>query len=138
MENKLVKELKNIRVMLGKSTQEFADMLGLTKDEVKLLEKNEFELTQTQLLIICSIFMNVITTLTNYQSNNKTNSKIKKERSNGNIEIIVNKLSEFVKNYNPLNHQNNDKLTGEVTEIKVDEPISLSKPKIKIRTIKED
>ena len=129
----LAKDIKNIRGMLGKSSSEFADMIGLSKEEVKLLEQGDLELTQSQLLIICSIFLNTINSLTSIRYE-QFNSEIKKNRMDTNIKLITNKLSEFIRKYNPLNEQQDTKLRKNVSVIRPTEPISsVEKTKTKIK-----
>lgn len=129
----LAKDIKNIRGMLGKSSSEFADMIGLSKEEVKLLEQGDLELTQSQLLIICSIFLNTINSLTSIRYE-QFNSEIKKNRMDTNIKLITNKLSEFIRKYNPLNEQQDTKLRKNVSVIRPTEPISsVKKTKTKIK-----
>ena len=51
-----------------------------------------------------------------------------------NIKLITNKLSEFIRKYNPLNEQQDTKLRKNVSVIRPTEPISsVEKTKTKIK-----
>lgn len=138
MENKKrspEKDLKNIRKLLGNSTKEFADRLGMSESDLKKYEQEEKQLTDGQLIVICSIILNTIEKLTSINTTNQINNSIDREKVNNTRKLIIQKLSEYVSKHHPFNHQNNQVLNGEVSVIKDDEPINLTKHKVRKKSI---
>lgn len=138
MENKrrsAEKDLKNIRKLLGNSTKEFANRLGMSEIELKKYEKEEKQLTDGQLIVICSIILNTIEKLTSITTTNQINNSNDREKVDNTRKVIIQKLSEYVSKHHPFNHQNNQVLNGKVSIIKADEPINLTGYKVRKKSI---
>lgn len=130
------KDLKNIRKVLNYNIEDFADCIGISKEDLILIEKEERKLANKELYTISSVLLNTIDNLLSTKNDLSYITDIEHKKRIESKKIFIMKLiTDYIGNYNPANQDNFNFNKGTTTVIKDNELINPKDSRKKMKKV---